>query len=334
MWSATTVDGEAPGASHRRARLLSTTGVVLVAVLLTAWWRAPAPVGRFVSAQARDRFSAAYDAAMAELPPPDAVLDLRTDFGVVRAYRFDGPEPAAAPLVLLPGRAAASPMLADNVATLRAVRSVYTLDLLGEPGASVQDRPIEDAEEQARWLDQALAALPEPHFHLVGASIGGWTAANLAVHRPERVAGLVLVDPVMTFAPIAPEAVVRSIPASVRWLPRSWRDDFASWTAGGAPVEHEPVAEVIEAGMKTYRMATPGPRRFSDEELARVRMPVLAVLAGRSVMHDAAAAADEARRLLPAARVLLWAEATHAVTGEQPGRLAAEVAAFVGGSGR
>ena len=206
--------------------------VVLVAVLAL---RDTSTVGHFTSGQGKDEFTAAYRSAMRLLPEPDATIDARTSFGIVRLYRFDGENTDATPLVLLPGTASGSPVWADNLPGLRADRTVYTVDLLGEPGASVQDRPVESDEEQARWLDEALAGLPHPRFHLVGLSIGGWTATNLAVHAPRRVASLVLLDPAVTFADLPLETVVRSIPAAVPWLPRSWRDDFGSWTAGGAP---------------------------------------------------------------------------------------------------
>src|SRR5690606_27107642 len=123
-----------------------------------------------------------------DLPTPAETHDVRTDFGVVRVYRFAGTGDASAPLVLLPGRASASPVWAGNLPSLREVGDVYTVDLLGEPGMSVQQRPIEDDAQQAAWLHQTLDRLPEQRFHLVGLSIGGWTAANLTLHRPELVA--------------------------------------------------------------------------------------------------------------------------------------------------
>ncbi|WP_433803124.1 alpha/beta fold hydrolase [Actinomycetospora sp. CA-084318] len=295
-----------------------------------------APVGHFTSAAGKDRFDAAYRSAMARMPPPDATLDVRTTFGVVRMYRYERapsaptPNPGAptvlddhAPLVLLPGRASPSPLWADNLATLRAVRTVYLVDLLGEPGASVQSRPIVDDADQATWLAEALAALPAPRVHLVGYSIGGWTAANLATRRPERLASVTLLDPAMTYATIPLGTVVRSVPASVRWLPRSWRDAFASYTANGAPVEDEPVAAMIEAGMQTYALALPRPGLLEP----RIPVPTLVILAGRSVMHDSAAAAATAQRL--GARVLTYPDASHALVGEHPDRVAADLAAFL-----
>ncbi|MEJ2866191.1 alpha/beta hydrolase [Actinomycetospora sp. OC33-EN08] len=293
-------------------------GVVAVLVLTTA---GSAPVGHFTSAAAKDRFDAAYRAAMARLPEPDATLDVRTDYGIVRMYRFDGPP--GTPLVLLPGRAAPSPLWADNLPSLRAVRTVWTVDLLGEPGASVQSRPIVDDADQAAWLDEALAAVARPRVHVLGYSIGGWTAANLATRRPDRIASLVLLDPVQTYASLPLGTVVRSIPASVRWLPRSWRDAFNSYTAGGAPVVHEPVGDMIEAGMQTYALALPQPGLLEPRPV----VPTLVILAGRSVMHDSAAAAASAERL--GARVLTYPDASHAVNGEYPERIAADVAAFL-----
>jgi pimeloyl-ACP methyl ester carboxylesterase len=252
----------------------------------------------------------------------------------VRVYRFTGPHPDRDPLLLLPGRASASPVWADNLPSLLRQRDVYTLDLLGEPGLSIQDRPISSDADQARWLHEVLNALPEPRLHLVGVSIGGWTAMNLVVHDPAKVAGVALLDPVFVFGGMSGEAIVRSIPASVRWFPKAWRDDFASWTAGGAPVEDVPVAQLIEAGMQSYALNLPVPGRMAEDRLAAVELPVLVIMAGRSPMHDPAAAAELARRTLRHATVEIYADASHAINGEYPEQIAADLARFLAACGR
>ncbi|MEH1099553.1 alpha/beta fold hydrolase [Micromonospora sp. CPCC 205561] len=306
--------------------------LALALVLVLVGWlalRDTTPVGYFTSAEGRDRFAAAYDRALAELPPPSAILDLRTTYGVVRLYRFDGANPGQAPLVLVPGRASASPLWADNLDEMLRLRTVYTMDLLGEPGMSVQARPIEDHADQAEWFHQVLRQLPEPRVHLVGHSIGGWTAANVVIRQPEKIAGVVLIDPAVTFADLPLETIVRSIPASVRWTPESWRDSFNSWTAGGAPVEDDPVAQMIESGMRHYSLDLPAPTRFTDEQLRGLDRPVLVILAEASVMHDARQARRTAEATLTRATVRFYEGATHAVNGEQPERIAADVAAFL-----
>jgi pimeloyl-ACP methyl ester carboxylesterase len=154
------------------------------------------------------------------------------------------------------------------------------------------------------------------------------------VHRPEKIASLTLIEPVFVFVNMSVEAILRSIPASVSWFPRSWRDSFNSWTAGGAPVEHEPIGDMIEAGMATYRLKVPVPSRPEPARVSALSMPVLVILAGRSPMHDPQAAAAEARRLLPRATVTVYPAASHAINGEHPAQIAADIAAHLDHSGR
>jgi pimeloyl-ACP methyl ester carboxylesterase len=314
----------------RRRGVLAAVAAVAAAVgVVGLALRDTSPLGHFTSAAAKGRFGAAYDRAMADLPPPERTLDVRTQFGVVRVYRFAGAQPTKAPLVLLPGRASASPVWADNLPPLLKLRSAYTIDLLGEPGLSIQDRPITSDADQAQWLYEVLLQLPEPRVHLVGLSIGGWTTANLLVNHPSKVTSATLLDPVYVFGNMSLEAILRSIPASVRWFPKAWRDDFASWTAGGAPVKDVPVAQMIEAGMQTYALDLPAPRRIPQDRIAAIRQPVLVIMAGRSPMHDSAAAADLARRSLQHGTVRVYPEASHAINGEYPDEIAADIEAFL-----
>ena len=316
-------------------RILARTAATLIVLVAVLWCLGDgSPVGHFASAADKARFVAAYERAMAALPPPQQVRDVRTGYGIVRVYRFAGAHDDLPPLLLLPGRAAPTPVWADNLPGLLALRSVYTVDLLGEPGLSVQDRPIESDADQATWLHEVIAQLPEPAVHVVGLSIGGWTAMNLAVHQPEKIASLTLIEPVFVFVSMSLQAILRSIPASVPWLPRRLRDDFSSWTAGGAPVEHEPVGDMIEAGMATYRLKLPIPGLIEPARITALRIPTLVILAGRSPMHDAAAAATEARRLLASGTVRVYAGASHAINGEHPAEIAADVAAHLVRSGR
>lgn len=318
----------------RARRVLAAAMILLVLAGLARWAvSGRSPVGHFASAAAKNDFLAAYDAAMARLPAPQRTLDVRTGYGIVRLYRFAGARDDQAPLVLLPGRAAASPMWADNLPALLKVRSVYTVDLLGEPGMSVQDKPIRSGRDHAAWLHETLVQLPERRVHLVGYSIGGWTATNLVVHRPEKIATLTLIEPVNVFAGLSAEAVVRSIPASVTWLPRGLRDSFNSWLAGGAPVRDEPVADMIESGMRTYRLKLSAPDRVPPERIAAVELPTLVILAGASRMHDAGAAAAVARAVLRAGTVTTYPGASHAVNGERPAEIARDLAGQVARAG-
>ncbi|GAB3698271.1 alpha/beta fold hydrolase [Saccharopolyspora tripterygii] len=328
------MSGQAEATSRRkrgRRTWAAVAAVALVLVVAGIALRSPSPVGHWNSQSGRDAFLADYERAWQAMPRPAETLDVRTDFGFVRVYRFEGAPHARSqhPFVLLPGRSSPSPVWADNMPSLLQLGDVYALDLLGEPGMSVQEAPIETSADNAAWLDQTLAALPAEKFHLLGLSIGGWTATNAATHFPERVASLVLIDPAHTFAAIPLGTALRAIPASVPWLPKAWRDSFASYTAGGAPVEDEPLARMIETAMSAYTIELPQPALIPEPDLAALQMPVLAVLAGESVMHDTETAAQVAGRTLRRGTVVVYPGASHAVGSEQAEAIATEIGAFL-----
>lgn len=289
-------------------------------------------LGEFASPQAQAEFDAVYDRGVAALPEPVGQWDIPTGFGSARVYRFgDAPdEPGSTPMVLLPGRAGTVVMWEPNLATLAARNPVYALDLIGEPGRSEQTAPIRDSADQAAWLDAMLDNLELPAAHLVGYSFGGWLATNLAVRHPKRIASLTLIDPVQTFAPFPLRLLVRTALTMVPGIRGRARESFVRWVSGGAEVDtDDAVAKVIDEGMRTYRIALPTPRMSTDAQLRSIPVPVLALIAGRSVMHDAKRAVARARDLIPDVRAELWPSASHAIAGESADEVNARVLEFL-----
>jgi pimeloyl-ACP methyl ester carboxylesterase len=254
---------------------------------------------------------------MALLPPPRSIADLETTFGRVRVYEFAAADPTPVPAVLLPGRASGVPMWTRNLPDVAAVRTTYALDALGDAGMSIQTRPIREAADQADWLDQVLARLPGRAVHLVGHSFGGWLAANYAARRPERVRTLTLLEPVLVFQGLRRQVYLTSLPTSLPFLPRRWRDHMLAAIGGGPIDPDDPVAQMISAAVDHYAVTLPLPRRLTAAQLGGLRMPVYAALAGRSAMHDGARAADVARAAVPGATVTFWPAATHSLPLEQ-----------------
>lgn len=316
----------------RRMRRVAAIGLAAAAVLagVGAYLvRDPSPVGYWRSAAARAAYLERYDRAFRDLPAPAETRDVRTGFGVVRAYRFGAPRPGEAPVLLVPGRSSGVPMWADVLARL-GDREVYAVDALGDAGMSVQDRPLAGAEDQAAWLVEAMAALGLGRVHLVGHSFGAWSAANLATRYPDRVATLTLWEPILVLAGLRWQMYVATLPSALPFLPESWRRKGLASIGGAAEADaaSSPIGAMIDAGAAGYRAALPTPAQPDDAALARLTMPVFVGLGGRSAVTDTAAAAERARAL-PNATVRVWPDGTHSLPMEHPDELLAELSALI-----
>jgi pimeloyl-ACP methyl ester carboxylesterase len=78
----------------------------------------------------------------------------------------------------------------------------------------VATEPVRTVTDYVDWLQQILSALDIAVARVAGLSYGGWLAALLALHAPERVSHLVLLTPAATFAPVTVQFFVRALTAS------------------------------------------------------------------------------------------------------------------------
>ncbi|WP_134728985.1 alpha/beta fold hydrolase [Amycolatopsis nivea] len=261
-------------------------------------------IGRFKNPEARHRYFTVYEQALRECPRPDEVLDVACRHGTTRVYRFGTGE---RPVVLLPGLMATSGCYAPLIPGLDG--PVYAVDTLGEAGRSVQTRPFADIRDRALGLDDVLAGLGLTEVCLVGGSTGGWHAVNQAIHAPDRLAAICLLDPTTVSVKFSAETQRRALTAMVLNRDRDWRR-FVAWSAG-EDVFDQPAAQVVVAGIHAYRARIPLQTCPSDEELRGIRTSVVALFGGRSVVHDSVAAAANLRRLVPRAEVEILPEAGH-----------------------
>lgn len=308
--------------------------VIALMVIFSGWYfifRDDNPIGHFISQEGKADFQIAYDEAMNLIPKPTVTKDIKTEYGTVRVYLFTTEEnKGKEPILLLPGRSASTPMWEPNLAGLMEERPVYTMDLLGEPGMSVQTGVIGNKKDQAKWLNEVLVALDLEKVHVMGVSIGGWTAMNLARFYPENIASISLLDPVFVFAPISLKMIAASIPASIPIIPKSIREKMLSYISGGAEAdESEPIAKLIESGMRNYKLRLPAPDQFSDKDLEDIDVPVLALMAERSTMHNSQNAVVRGEKFVEDIVIENWPNASHAINGEFPNEINQRVLQFV-----
>lgn len=120
--------------------------------------------------------------------------------GAIEVYR--GGHGGPAPLVYLHSAQGEGPgsVLLEELAATRLVLS----PLFPGFGDSEGLQHIDDIEDAAFHILDVLDRSDLPWCDLVGTSLGGWMAVELAVRWPERVRRMVLVNPVGLYVPGAP----------------------------------------------------------------------------------------------------------------------------------
>ena len=113
--------------------------------------------GGFRCANAQRHYLAVYDEVRGLSPQPDVVHDVPTTFGNVRVYQH-GPD-RGVPVVLIHGFFLTSAMWWEQVTGLTNDFTVYAMDMLGQPGASIQSKSMSTPAECARSIDAVLDGL-------------------------------------------------------------------------------------------------------------------------------------------------------------------------------
>ncbi len=236
---------------------------------------------------------------------------------------------------------------------------VYAMDARGHGFTSLPAHPRE-LRSWARYRED-LEAFVEPLARplvLVGHSMGATVSVELAAARPDLVAGLVVIDPVMVpprlvvpstllrffglsdrVVPIAKAAARRRMEfpsknAAVenfvgkgpfKTWPKGWIESYVD--GGTRPTESGNVRLTCEREWesRTFAVATTSPYR----PLERVRCPITLIARGTSgppFNHESRKAFLEAQ---PSARAVILEDATHFLAMEQPDVVQAEIERMV-----
>ncbi|TWH17752.1 pimeloyl-ACP methyl ester carboxylesterase [Rhodococcus rhodochrous J45] len=320
----------------RSSRFVRCAGTALVAIfavvgLVAAYqffFGAPG-VGHFRSADGRDSYVAAYERAMAMLPPPSAVHDVPTRFGTVRVYEWTSPQTAdSVPVILVPGRASGVPMWGENLPGFLPEHRVLAFDALGDAGLSIQAAPLTSTDEQALWIDDALSGLGVETAHVVGHSFGGASAASHAKQFPEKVRSLTLLEPVFTFGYPPARVVFWASVSTLPGLPAGWRDTALAKVGGVDDYDSDDaMAAMISEGSEHFSAALPTPSPLSDDELRALAMPTYVAIAERDSLAGGEKSAARARQLADA-EVLVFPDTTHSLPMQAKDRLNSELPEF------
>lgn len=220
-------------------------------------------------------------------------------------------DPCSPPLVLLHGSSSNATMWIADICDYSRHYRVYALDIPGEPGKSEPARPRLDSDDYAIWLSEVFEELEIQSGYLIGISLGGWLALKFTINYPERVDRLALLCP----SGVAPQKGTFLLLALIL-LPFGRRGNETLMYL----LNHkkEMPKEAIQYSCLIAENFRPRMERipvFSDEELRRIKIPVLLIAGDKDILLRSRQTAERLSRLLPQVEVDMIPEGGHILVG-------------------
>jgi pimeloyl-ACP methyl ester carboxylesterase len=180
------------------------------------------------------------------------------------------------------------------------------------------------------WLDSCLDGLGVTSADVCAHSYRGWIALRYALHAPQRVARLVLLDPTQCFSGQRLTYRLHAIGLFARPGPES-RRRFFTWETAGAKDPRLLALMCLPFSGKSPRGARfVWPKRPADAELRALATPVLVLLAEKGRQNDLRRLSANAHALVPHIATSVLPGATHhTIPAVPPGELNRHLTAFL-----
>lgn len=155
-------------------------------------------------------------------------------------------------------------------------------------------------------------------FHLVGLSMGGRIARNVALRSPERVESLVLISTTPGFDVLSPDSVKRFLTERRGATPQSLRRLLGSKPNHAAYTELlDSVARIHEASYQKTLEASVAQDRGAP--LEKISVPTLVIAGEEDTVYPPELAREMARRI-PGAELVMFERTGHLANLEEPER--------------
>ena len=291
----------------------------------------PEKISTFRSPEGEAQYIAAYDAVLKQWPVPYEELSIHTRFGDTHIIASGSKE--AIPLLLFHPSGGGATIWVRNVGAFSQRYRVYAIDTIGEPNKSrlTHSISLRQGKDFADWMADLFGRLRIDSAHIVGNSFGGFLALNTALSLPERVKKVVLISPAATFVPIPawsrhfiPANIIGPLIGSKRMLLEAY-----DWIWQDFPKD-ECMAQLRALSAIYGRPRHWFPTVFSDEELHKIKTPVLMLIGDYEVIYKPEDAIRRATRLVAGLKAEIVPNANHIAEYTAPDFINARILEFLG----
>ncbi len=265
----------------------------------------------FKSKEGKTAILAFYDKLLEGWPVPVKKHTIATRCGDIFVIECGDAEKPA--LVLLHGSGSNSAVWAGEVKEYTEHFRVFAVDLPGEPGHSCEYRPDLFSAAYAEFMEDVFGAFGIKQAALIGNSLGGWAALKFATVFPEKVNGLILIS-TGGIGPQRISFILHAIPSLLFGRPVT--EKSLSDLSAGQEV-HPVVVEYLAMIFKNYSPYSGKIPIFSDEELRKLKMPVMLTVGEQDIMLDQKKTARRLAALLPEVKINLLPGTGHFILEQQ-----------------
>ena len=265
--------------------------------------------GQWSSDRAEAKFRAKEAVLWARARRQPEAIDVATQFGSTRAYRWEG---AGTPIVFLHGMTDTSVRWIPYAEELHG-HDVYAIDIMGDVGHSTPEMGFTSAHDYAIWLGDTLDGLGVVEPHIVGASLGGYIAFSYAM-RSDSVASLIGFEPVG----VVKLKLFKLMRWSVRcalasFAPEAARRRLASRFRQPLLADNAAMALVLQA-QRGHPIKVPPCPVFTDDQLLSIAAPICVLAGADSKAFDVTGLIDRINTIPPRGEAKLLTDAGHALS--------------------
>jgi pimeloyl-ACP methyl ester carboxylesterase len=261
----------------------------------------------FRSKYGEQQVLAAYDTIMDLWPVSYEEIYVPTSLGSTHVI-ICGPSDGA-PVVMIHAYYASSASWYQTVGRLSKVFRVYLIDIIGDPNKSKPFRPIRKLADFLLWFNEVSNSLHIDNATFIGNSVGAFHIMNYALHSPGRVRKMVLIGPAASFLKIT-GFYLHTFPGGITGWPFLVHHAI-NWVENGAPLD--PVFKKLFYLTMRYGKALNQvfPVVFSDDQLRRLKPPVLLIYGDRECIYDIDLAVKRATQLMRNLKIEIIPKANH-----------------------
>lgn len=246
-----------------------------------------------------------YENLIKKWPVQNEIINVNTTFG--KTFIIASGKKENKPIVLLHGSSTNSAMWMGDIEKYSKNHRVYTVDILGEPGKSDENRPDLKGDYYGKWIDEVLDALNIEKIILIGNSLGGWMSLKYAVYKPEKVEKLIL----LATSGITPAKLSFLFKTMLFMLLGQKGIDKLNKIVYGKEDIPEQALKFGNLIMNHYNPRMGSLPEFTDYELNKLIMPTLYIGGENDALLPSKKIANRITRMLPKSKTMVLKNTGH-----------------------